>query len=329
MSQQLLRDSPGPAADAGDAPDPGRDEVRDPLPAAGRTTAPAAVGRGPAGPPAVARLARTGRVLLKSPGLVLAVLVIAVVILWAVIPGAFTHWPPDTGVPSARLKPPSAEHWFGTDSLGRDLFSRVVHGSATSLAATAVAVAVGLVAGSLLGLLAGFLRGWVDDAIMRVMDVLLAIPSLLLSLALITVLGFGTVNIAIAVGIASVANFARIMRAESLRVGSAVYVEAARSSGVRWHGILLRHVLPNAAGPVLALSALEFGMAVLSISSLSFLGFGAPPPAAEWGSLVAGGRDYLVAAWWLVTLPGLVIAAVVLSTNRISHAFQDPERNRT
>ncbi|MFC9770002.1 MULTISPECIES: ABC transporter permease [unclassified Pseudarthrobacter] len=326
MSQQLLRDSPGPAADA---PDPGRDEVRDPLPAAGRTTAPAAVGRGTAGPPAVVRLARTGRVLLKSPGLVLAVLVIAVVILWAVIPGAFTHWPPDTGVPSARLKPPSAEHWFGTDSLGRDLFSRVVHGSATSLAATAVAVAVGLVAGSLLGLLAGFLRGWVDDAIMRVMDVLLAIPSLLLSLALITVLGFGTVNIAIAVGIASVANFARIMRAESLRVGSAVYVEAARSSGVRWHGILLRHVLPNAAGPVLALSALEFGMAVLSISSLSFLGFGAPPPAAEWGSLVAGGRDYLVAAWWLVTLPGLVIAAVVLSTNRISHAFQDPERNRT
>ncbi|SDS66699.1 peptide/nickel transport system permease protein [Pseudarthrobacter equi] len=329
MSQQLLRDSPGPAADALGATYPGREEAGEPAAGAGQTSAAAAVVPGKAAPSAVARLARTARVLPKSPGLVLAVLVIAVVILWAVIPGAFTHWPPDTGVPSARLKPPSAEHWFGTDSLGRDLFSRVVHGSATSLAATAVAVAVGLVAGSLLGLLAGFLRGWVDDAIMRVMDVLLAIPSLLLSLALITVLGFGTVNIAIAVGIASVANFARIMRAESLRVGSAVYVEAARSSGVRWHGILLRHVLPNAAGPVLALSALEFGMAVLSISSLSFLGFGAPPPAAEWGSLVAGGRDYLVAAWWLVTLPGLVIAAVVLSTNRISHAFQDPERNRT
>ncbi len=273
------------------------------------------------------RWASAVRPFLAKPGLVLSVLVLALVILWALIPTAFTHWPPDTGVPSARLKPPSAEHWFGTDSLGRDLFSRVVHGSATSLAATAVAVAVGLVAGSALGLLAGSLRGWVDDAIMRVMDVLLAIPSLLLSLALITVLGFGTVNIAIAVGVASVANFARIMRAESLRVGTAVYVEAARSAGVRWHTILLRHVLPNAAGPVLALSALEFGMAVLSISSLSFLGFGAPPPAAEWGSLVAGGRDYLVAAWWLVTLPGMVIAAVVLSTNRISHAFQDAEGN--
>lgn len=264
---------------------------------------------------------------LSKPGLVLSVLVLALVILWALVPQAFTQWPPDTGVPSSRLQPPSAEHWFGTDSLGRDLFSRVVHGSATSLAATAVAVAVGLVAGSALGLLAGSIRAWVDDAIMRVMDVLLAIPSLLLSLALITVLGFGTINIAIAVGIASVANFARIMRAETLRVSTAVYVEAARSSGVRWHSILLRHVLPNAAGPVLALSALEFGMAVLSISSLSFLGFGAPPPSAEWGSLVAGGRDYLVAAWWLVTLPGVVIAAVVLSTNRISHAFQDSERN--
>lgn len=256
------------------------------------------------------------------PGLVVAVLVLATVLLWAAFPGAFTHWPPDSGVPTDRLKPPSPEHWFGTDSLGRDLYSRVVHGSATSLAATAVAVAVGLVAGSALGLLAGSVRGWVDDAVMRLMDVLLAIPGLLLSLALITVLGFGTVNIAVAVGVASVANFARIMRSEALRVGTAVYVEAARASGVRWHTILLRHVLPNAAGPVLALSALEFGMAVLSISSLSFLGFGAPPPASEWGSLVAGGRDYLVAAWWLVTLPGVVIAAVVLSTNRISQAFQ-------
>lgn len=327
MSQQLVRDEPVLAA----VPDPAEVDTDAQEPAVTGAPGPraAVVEPVPAVPGATGRITRAGKFLLKAPGLVLAVLVLGVVILWAVAPGAFTHWPPDTGVPSSRLKPPSAEHWFGTDSLGRDLFSRVVHGSATSLAATAVAVAVGLVAGSVLGLLAGFLRGWVDDAIMRVMDVLLAIPSLLLSLALITVLGFGTVNIAIAVGIASVANFARIMRAEALRVGAAVYVEAARSSGVRWYSILLRHVLPNAAGPVLALSALEFGMAVLSISSLSFLGFGAPPPAAEWGSLVAGGRDYLVAAWWLVTLPGLVIAAVVLSTNRISHAFQDPERNRT
>lgn len=317
MTQQLVRETPSEAG-SGTGHSAAAPEASVPVPPAADQASVSWAGSPWAG----------ARRFLAKPGLVLSVLVLALVILWALVPQAFTQWPPDTGVPSSRLKPPSAEHWFGTDSLGRDLFSRVVHGSATSLAATAVAVAVGLVAGSALGLLAGSIRGWVDDAIMRVMDVLLAIPSLLLSLALITVLGFGTINIAIAVGIASVANFARIMRAETLRVSTAVYVEAARSSGVRWHSILLRHVLPNAAGPVLALSALEFGMAVLSISSLSFLGFGAPPPSAEWGSLVAGGRDYLVAAWWLVTLPGVVIAAVVLSTNRISHAFQDSERNR-
>jgi peptide/nickel transport system permease protein len=330
MSQQLVRD-PGTdtrtAADTAAAlcPAPDSEAVGKALADEGDRTAAAGTSEGRKFPlPGFLRaklLRRTAQQSGRNPGLVLAILVLGTVLLWAAAPGVFTSWPPDTGVPTDRLKPPSATHWFGTDSLGRDLYSRVVHGSATSLAATAVAVAVGLVAGSALGLLAGTARGWVDDAIMRVMDVLLAIPSLLLSLALITVLGFGTVNIAVAVGVASIANFARIMRSEALRVGTAVYVEAARSSGVRWHSILLRHVLPNAAGPVLALSALEFGMAVLSISSLSFLGFGAPPPASEWGSLVAGGRDYLAAAWWLVTLPGLVIAAVVLSANRGSQAF--------
>ncbi len=328
MAQQLIRDP-----DTGTTGHATVETDVAPNPAPNLASDPAAVGEVPAAHAAGAStratrrfpgrelLGRTARRAGRNPGLVLAILVLGTVLLWAALPGLFTSWPPDTGVPADRLEPPSATHWFGTDSLGRDLYSRVVHGSATSLAATAVAVGVGLVAGSLLGLLAGTARGWVDDAIMRVMDVLLAIPSLLLSLALITVLGFGTVNIAVAVGVASIANFARIMRSEALRVGTAVYVEAARSAGVRWPSILLRHVLPNAAGPVLALSALEFGMAVLSISSLSFLGFGAPPPASEWGSLVAGGRDYLVAAWWLVTLPGLVIAAVVLSTNRLSHAF--------
>lgn len=260
--------------------------------------------------------------LLRQPSLVLSVLVLVVVALWAAAPTWFTPWDPIEGVPADRLQPPSAAHWFGTDNLGRDLFARVVHGSATSLAATSVAVLVGLAVGSLFGLLAGFLRGHVDDAIMRFMDVLLAIPSLLLSLALITALGFGTLNVAVAVGLASIASFSRVMRAEVLSISTAVYVEAARVSGVRWHTILRRHVLPNASGPVIALAALEFGVMVLAISALSFLGFGAPPPAPEWGSLVAGGRDYLAVAWWLTTLPGLVIVAVVLSANRISRALE-------
>jgi len=183
------------------------------------------------------------------------------------------------------------------------------------------------VIGSLIGLIAGFVRGWADDALMRVVDVLLAIPSLLLSLALITVLGFGTTNVAIAVGIASVAACARIMRSEVLRVRESTFVEAAHANGVRWSGVLLRHVLPNSIGPLIVLVALEFGTAILAISALSFLGYGAPPPTPEWGSLVATGRDFLREAWWLTTLPGLVVAATVLAANRISRAL-DQKRGR-
>jgi peptide/nickel transport system permease protein len=184
-----------------------------------------------------------------------------------------------------------------------------------------LAVVVGLVVGGALGLVAGFTRGWLDDAVMRVVDVVLAIPSLLLSLALITVLGFGTTNVAIAVGIASVAACARIMRSEVLRVRESTFVEAAHANGVRWSGVLLRHVLPNSVGPLLVLVALEFGTAILAISSLSFLGYGAKPPTPEWGSLVATGRDFLREAWWLTTLPGFVVAATVLAANRISRAL--------
>ncbi|MEW9265985.1 ABC transporter permease [Kineococcus endophyticus] len=259
---------------------------------------------------------------LRHPDLLLAGFVLLVVLAWAVAPSLFTGQDPVQGVTADRLQGPSAAHLFGTDHLGRDLFARVVHGSRLTLQATVLAVLIGLVVGTLVGLVAGFLRGIVDDVLMRVVDVLLSIPALLLSMALITALGFGTVQVAIAVGIGTVANFARVMRSEVLKVSASPYVEAARASGVRTTGVLFRHVLPNAAGPVLALSALEFGVAVLAVSALSFLGFGAPPPAPEWGSLVSGGRDYLATAWWLTTLPGLVVVAVVLSANRVARALE-------
>jgi peptide/nickel transport system permease protein len=158
--------------------------------------------------------------------------------------------------------------------------------------------------------------------VMRVVDVLLAVPAILLSLALVTALGFGTTHVAIAVGVSRIADFARLMRSEVLRVRSGVYVEAARVSGVRASGVLARHVLPNAFGPVLVLATLSFGTAVLEVSALSFLGFGAVPPTPEWGALVAGGRNFLAGAWWITTFPGLTIAAVVLSANRISRALE-------
>jgi peptide/nickel transport system permease protein len=288
---------------------------------ASRRRAPAGSARGAAG-----RLARLLHSLRRHPGTVLAVAWLVLVILATLAPGLFTGQDPIDGVPAEKLTGPSAEHWFGTDQLGRDLFARVVYGSALTLQAALIAVGIGLLVGSLLGLLAGFIGRWVDDVIMRISDVLLSIPALLLSLALITVLGFGTVNVAIAVGLGSVAAVSRIMRSEVIRVRNAVYVEAALASGNRWSRVLFRHVLPNSAGPVMVLAALEFGTAILAISALSFLGYGAQPPAPEWGSLVSTGRNFLTTAWWLTTLPGIVIALTVLAANALSRALDSDER---
>lgn len=257
--------------------------------------------------------------LLRQPGLLCSWAVLAMVLLAAVAPEVFTDRDPLRAY-GPRLAPPSAEYPFGTDNLGRDLFARVVHGTGASVQAVVIAVLVGLVAGSLLGLLAGFAGRWVDDVLMRVVDVLLAVPTLLISLAFIAALGYGTVNIAIAVGIGTIASFARVMRSEVLRVKSTAFIEATEFAGIGRLRLLARHLVPNAAGPVLVLATLELGLALLSVSALSFLGFGTPPPAPEWGSLVAAGRDYLTAAWWMATLPGAVIAITVLSANRIARS---------
>ncbi|MBB4683698.1 ABC transporter permease [Amycolatopsis jiangsuensis] len=266
------------------------------------------------------------RFVLRRPGLVLSVLLLAAVLIAAFAPGLFTGQDPITGVPAERLQGPSLAHLFGTDETGRDVFARVVHGAGLSLRATVLAVVVAFLAGSALGLLAGFRGGWLEAVVMRVVDVLQAVPAILLSLALVTSLGFGTTNVAIAVGVANLAAFARLMRAEVLRVRSGVFVEAARASGVRWAGVLGRHVLPNALGPVLVLATVTVGTAVLEVSALSFLGFGAGPPTPEWGALVAGGRNFLATAWWMTTFPGLTVAAVVLAANRLSRAL-DGERS--
>ncbi|MET8047886.1 ABC transporter permease [Streptosporangium sp. NPDC005286] len=273
------------------------------------------------GPDRPRRGAGGARAVVRRPGLVLSVLFLALVLAWALVPGIFAPFDPLVGSPKDKLLPPNGTYWFGTDHLGRDLFSRVVHGSSLSLTATALAVLVGFLVGSSLGLLSGYVGGRFDDAVMRCVDVLLSIPGLLLSLAVVTVLGFGTLNVAVAVGVAAVAGFARVMRADVLRARTQVFVEAAEALGVgRWRS-LIRHVLPHAVGSVLVMAALEFGTAILAVSSLSFLGFGAPPPAPEWGSLVSEGRNYLVSAWWLTTLPGAVIVATMLATNRVARAL--------
>jgi peptide/nickel transport system permease protein len=264
-----------------------------------------------------ARLITGARYLARHPGVVLAILFMAVVILSGIWPGLFTSQSPIEIHPTDLLKGPSLHHLFGTDALGRDMFSRMVHGSRLSLEGTGIAVAFACVTGLLLGTVSGFFGGWIDAIIMRLIDVLLSIPALLFALTLVTALGFGEVQVAIAVGFGMCPGFARTTRAEVLRVRTLPYVEAARTGGVGWLRIMLKHVLPNSTGPVAALAVLDIGTAVLVLSTLSFLGFGAAPPATDWGDIVSDGSQSLAIAPYLVLLPSLVIILWVFSANHL------------
>lgn len=263
---------------------------------------------------------------LLRPSVIVAIVVVIIALAWAVAPGIFTGLDPLAGVAAHALEAPSAEHLFGTDATGRDVFSRVVYGARNSLVAGAAAVFLGFVVGTLLGVIAGARPGIVDDVIMRLVDVLLAIPGLLLALSVVILLGFGSTNAAIAVGVTSVATFARLTRSRVVSVGASDYVEAAYGSGGTATAVLVRHVLPNSLGPVLALVAMQFGTAILQIATLGFLGYGAPPPTPEWGLLISEGRNYMATGWWLTTLPGIVLVVVVLSTNRLSSAIREVTR---
>ncbi len=269
------------------------------------------------------RTAAPRRVL--RPGTVVPALVLLVAVAWALVPGLFTAASPTETV-AAALQSPSPAHWFGTDATGRDVFARVIHGASHSVTGALVAVLVGLVAGTAIGVTAGAAGGAVDEVLMRIVDVLLAIPALLLSLSVVILLGFGTTNAALAVGVTSVAVFARLARAQVVSVRVADFVEAAYGSGGTAASVLWRHILPNSLTPVLALAALQLGSAILQISTLGFLGYGSPPPTPEWGLLISEGRNYVATAWWLTVLPGLVVVAVVLATNRLSQALRGGER---
>lgn len=256
-------------------------------------------------------------------GLVLAVTVFTLAIAWAIVPGVFTGYDPIAIDNTARLQPPSADHWFGTDLLGRDLYARTVYGSRASLLGASLAVAVAVLVGSVLGAVAGWFGGIADSTAMRLIDVVLSIPGFLLAITIVVVYSAqtgrtGLVPAALAVGLTSAATFARLIRAEVLKVRTSNYVEAAVTSGARSSTILIRHVLPNSLTPTISLITVQLGIAIIWIASLSFLGLGQQPPAPEWGLLVADGRKYIATRGWLTLYPALTIVAVVLSTNHIS-----------
>jgi peptide/nickel transport system permease protein len=264
--------------------------------------------------------------LARKPVFLIAVLYVLFVVVSAFWPKLFTGRDPYETHPETAMLGPSAHHLFGTDTYGRDLWTRVLYGSPLTIKATLVALAIALVAGLGLGIVSGFFGGLTDGLLMRFIDVLLAIPGLLLALSIVTALGYGTLPVAVAVGVGIVPGFARTTRAEVLRVKTLPYVEAARAGGASWGRVLIRHILPNSWGPVAVLAVLDAGVAIIAIASLSFLGFGAAPPAAEWGTLIADGRNYLITSWWLSLLPGLFVALVVLSLNHISKTLQELTR---
>ncbi|TCJ95595.1 ABC transporter permease [Nocardia alba] len=251
----------------------------------------------------------------------LALLVVATILAWAIAPQLFTGYDPLAVNPAQKLKPPSGEHWFGTDQLGRDLYARIVYGARASLLGSAIAVGVGVFVGSLLGAVAGWFAGFPDSAVMRLIDVVLSIPGFLLAITIVVLLGFGVWQAGIAVGLTSSATFARLIRSEVVKARTSTYVEAAITSGASTGTILRRHVIPNSIAPTVSLITVQFGIAIIWIASLSFLGLGAQPPDPEWGRLVSDGRNYIATRGWLTLWPGLTIVVMVLATNHLSRYF--------
>lgn len=222
-----------------------------------------------------------------------------------------------------RLQPPSLAHWFGTDELGRDVLSRILYGSRLSLTIGILPTIISLAVGIVFGLLAGYFGGWLDYLIMRLADVMLSIPSLLLAMVVMYTLGQSTLNLFIALSLTSWASIARVVRSQTLSLKESEYVEAARSIGVSRWKIMVRHILPNCIPSLIVLFTLNVPSAILSESSLSFLGIGAQPPAASWGLMVNQSKQFLFTQPWLSLAPCLAIMVVVLAFNFLGDGLRD------
>jgi len=249
--------------------------------------------------------------LLKSPTAILSSFLLLTILVTAVFAPWIAPYDPFRVNMAERLKPPSPQHLFGTDNVGRDLFSRVVHGSRISLAITAVVVATATIFGTLIGALSGYFGGATDSIIMRIVDVFLSIPPLLFAVVAVASLGQSTYNVMLGLGLSWWTWHARIVRGEILRLKETRMTLALRAMGASPWRILFRHLLRNCAGPIMVQTTTQAGLVVLVSAGLSFLGLGAQPPAPSWGAMIALGRGYLPAHWWMSTFPG--IAIVILS----------------
>lgn len=229
---------------------------------------------------------------------------------------------PLTSHPAVRLQGPSSAHWFGTDDQGRDILTRVIYGTRISLLGALGIVLIGVVIGTPVGLISGFFGGWVDEVLMRITDMFLAFPALILAMAVAATLGPNTLNAVLAIGITWWPWYARLVRGQTLKLRHQPFIEAAQVAGGRPRFIIRRHILRNVWSPIIVQASLDIGYAILTLAGLSFIGLGAQPPAPEWGSMIAVGRDYYLVQWWIVTFPGLAIVAAVLAFTLLGDSIQ-------
>lgn len=259
----------------------------------------------------------------RQPSAIAGGVILLLLVLGAIFAPIFAPHEPAEQIRGASLHPPSGDYLFGTDVFGRDIFSRVLYGGRISLRIGLISVAIAATSGIILGMLAGYYGRWVDSLIMRFMDMLLALPGILLALVIVAVLGPSITNVMLAVGTSAVPAFTRIVRGSVLAAREMTYVEAARVVGARDRVILRRHILPNIVAPVIVLGTLNIASAIIIGASLSYLGVGVQPPTPEWGAMLSDGRDYLRAQWWIATFPGFAIFIAVLSINLLGDGLRE------
>ena len=256
-------------------------------------------------------------------------MLLAVLVLAVAFGPALAPYDPESFHGSSRLIGPSEAFWLGTDHFGRDIFSRILWGARTTVLLSLLATAIGALAGSTLGILSGYAGGWVDELVMRFVDAMMAIPSLLFALLIVTVLGPSGVNAVVAIGIAFAPGIARVARSATLSIRTSDYVAAAVARGESAGWIMLREVLPNMLAPVIIETTIRVAFAVMLLATLSFLGLGSQPPAPEWGLMISEARGFMFRSAWTIFWPGLAIATVAVTFNLLGDALRDALNPRT
>lgn len=268
-------------------------------------------------------LRRSTRRLFANPLSAVGIVLVAAFILLALAAPLLAPQDPLAMDPAGRLAAPSAAHWFGTDDGGRDVFSRVIHGTRASLLTALGILLIASSIGTAIGLASGWFGGWVDEALMRLTDMFLAFPALVLAMGLAAALGPSLVNAMLATALVWWPWYARLVRGQALHLKNETFVEAARVAGASGLRIAVRHILRNCLTPIIVQMSLDIGYAVLTLASLSFIGLGAQPPTPEWGSMISVGRDYFLDQWWIVTFPGLAIFLSVMAFNLLGDGLQE------